>query len=237
LPPIKRLIANPAMRSYPSGRLKTGPWQMRALLWTIAALVAVLGFIGVLAWLNYDGPQLGRPIIIRPIIIMPKSVSTTQHPGASGDQEVSDSKIPPAPPGWNKTLSDLIAESKPGQHIGPPETEWARDYERSLLPPDVRFPRKGDIYEALEDMEIKYLTRWAAPFTGGGKAILKNGERIKVTNDPVELRPIGVYLEALDYPTLEERMVPSAERNSEKYRGFYFAVKTLDLNRRFRLIE
>jgi hypothetical protein len=150
---------------------------------------------------------------------------------------MSDGKTPSAPPGWNKTISDLIAESKPGQPVGPRELEWAREYERSLLPPDVRFPSKGDIYEALEDMEIDYLTSWAAPFTGSGRAILKKGERITVTHSPVDPRPIGVYLEAIDYSALEQRIVPCAERNSEKYRGFYFSLKTLDLNRRFRLIE
>ena len=150
---------------------------------------------------------------------------------------MSDGKIPPAPPGWNKTISDLIAEMELGVNVGPPEIEWARDYERSLLPPDVRFPMKGDVYEALEDTDINYLTSWAAPFTGGGKAILKKGERIKVTHGPLEPRPIGVNVEATDYTRLEERMVPSSERNHEKYRGFYFSVKTLDLNRRFKLIE
>jgi len=39
---------------------------MRALLWTIAALVAALGLVGFIAWLNYDSPQLGQPIRIAP---------------------------------------------------------------------------------------------------------------------------------------------------------------------------
>jgi len=54
--------------------VQSGPWRMRAFLWTIAALVAVLGFVGIVAWLNYDGPQLGRPIMIKP-----KSEITAQH--------------------------------------------------------------------------------------------------------------------------------------------------------------
>jgi hypothetical protein len=53
--------------------VQTGPWKTRALLWTVAALVAVLGFVGIIAWLKYDGPQLGRPIMI-----VPKGVSTIQ---------------------------------------------------------------------------------------------------------------------------------------------------------------
>jgi hypothetical protein len=74
-------------------------------------------------------------------------------------------------------------------------------------------------------------------FTGGGEAVLKKGERLKVTHGPFEPRPIGAYVEAIDYATLEERMVPSSDRNHDKYRGFYFYAKTLDLNRRFKLIE
>jgi hypothetical protein len=152
---------------------------------------------------------------------------------------MSNIKIPPAPPGWNKTISDLIAEMNSGlrKNVGSPEIDWARDYERGLLPTDAKFPKEDDVYEALEDMEIEFLTSWAAPYTGSGKAILKKGERIRAKGNSVDPRPIGAYLEAVDYPALEERMVPSSERNNGKYRGFYFFIKTLDLNRRFRLIE
>ena len=152
---------------------------------------------------------------------------------------MSNMKIPPAPPGWNKTISDLIAEMNSGlrKNVGSPEIDWARDYERGLLPPDAKFPKEDDVYEALEDMEIEFLTSWAAPYTGSGKAILKKGERIRAKGSSVDPRPIGAYLEAVDYPALEERMVPSSERKNGKYRGFYFFIKTLDLNRRFRLIE
>ncbi len=65
-------------------------------------------------------------------------------------------KIPPAPEGWNKTLADLDAEYRAGARVtlGSPEVDWAREYERSLLPADTRFPREGDVYEALEDFEL-----------------------------------------------------------------------------------
>ncbi len=52
---------------------------MRAFLWTIAALVAVLGFIGIVAWINDDGAQLGRPIRITP----KREITTQQSPEAS----------------------------------------------------------------------------------------------------------------------------------------------------------
>lgn len=73
-----------------------------------------------------------------------------------------------APPGWNKTLANLMKEVEEGRllGIGSPETDWARDYERSLLPQHVRFPQKGDIYEAHEDVPVQYMvSRAAAPVT------------------------------------------------------------------------
>src|SRR5262249_11590870 len=60
-------------------RLQTESWRMRAFLWTIAALVAVLGFVSVVAWLNHDGPQLGQPIRIAPT----RATTTQSSPAAS----------------------------------------------------------------------------------------------------------------------------------------------------------
>jgi hypothetical protein len=143
--------------------------------------------------------------------------------------------IPP-PPGWNKTISDLLDEMNAGVSKGfGPEWEWARDYERSLLPADIRFPRKGDTYEALHDIEVQYLTTWDAPYTGGGKAVLKQGDRINVDEEPID-RPISVPVVAINYSELGERIVPSSDRNNEKYSGFYLSVKTIDLNKHFKLI-
>src|SRR5580765_2993799 len=101
--------------------------------------------------------------------------------------------IPPAPLGWNKTCADLFDEMKRGERtsVGSPEVDWARDYERSQIPAGMRFPRKGDIYEALEDMTVHYMTSWAAPVTGGGDGVLKKGDRVIVDNDPTDPRPIS----------------------------------------------
>jgi hypothetical protein len=121
--------------------------------------------------------------------------------------------------------------------VGPPETEWARDYESSLLPADVRFPKKGDIYESLQDIKVNYLTSWRAAFTGGGEAVLKRGEKIKIDRDPIYSRPISVYAVAINYAEVEERIVPSSDRNAAKYDGFYFSIKTIDLNENFKLVS
>jgi hypothetical protein len=147
-------------------------------------------------------------------------------------------KSVPPPPGWNKTISDLIEEMNAGvsKGFGGAEWEWARDYERSLLPADIRYPRKGDTYEALQDIEVSYLTTWNAPYAGGGKAVLKQGDRIKVDHEPID-RPIAVSAAPINYYELEERIVPSSDRNNEKYSGFYLSVKTIDLNNHFKLMD
>ncbi len=70
------------------------------------------------------------------------------------------------PAGWNKRLADL----EPSDHgdgrpsITGEEFEWAREYERRLLRPWARFPRDGEVYEALDDVAVSFLTHWRAPF-------------------------------------------------------------------------
>jgi hypothetical protein len=147
--------------------------------------------------------------------------------------------VPPAPPGWNKTIAALCAETNRGERssVGSPELDWARDYERSQIPAGMRFPRKGDIYEALEDMDVHYMTSWAAPVTGGGEGKLKKGDRVRVDHEPVDDRAISIYATGVDYAALEERIVPSSDRSAPKYSGFYFSFKTVDLNRKFRLVH
>ena len=146
--------------------------------------------------------------------------------------------IPPAPPGWNKTVADLVSEMNSGlrKNIRGDEAEWARNYERTLLPEGLRFPRKGDIYEAIDDLEVDYLTSWFAPYTGGGRGTLMRGERIVVDSDPSDPTPLGVYAKPENYKEVEMRIVPEDERTHYKYGGFYFQVRTLDLNTKFRLV-
>lgn len=147
--------------------------------------------------------------------------------------------VPPAPPGWNKTIEDLCDEMARGERtsVGSPEADWARDYMRSQIPPGVRFPRKGDIYEALEDMAVDYMTSWSLPFTGGGEGMLKKGDQVVVDTEPVDARATSTYASAVAYDALEKRIVPDSERSAPKYSGFYFFFGTVDLNRKFRLVH
>jgi hypothetical protein len=146
---------------------------------------------------------------------------------------------PPAPAGWNKTVADLLEEARRGERgsVGSPEVDWARDYERSRIPLGTRFPRKGDIYEAIKDIDVHYMSAWAAPYTGDGQGILRAGDRVLVYQDPLYREPVVVYAKAIDYARIEERMVPAAVRVDSNYSGFYFCFKTVDLNSLFKLIH
>ncbi|MEW5736501.1 MAG: hypothetical protein AB1921_16775 [Thermodesulfobacteriota bacterium] len=143
------------------------------------------------------------------------------------------------PADWNLTLEALIAEMEAGKRksIGNSEMRWALDYEQSLLPQGIRFPQKGDLYESKKNQTIQFLTAWAAPFTGGGEAELRKGERIWVHSAPRGEKPLSTYALPVEYGKLESRMVPGLERKAPKYTGFYLSIKTTDLNENFELIE
>lgn len=143
--------------------------------------------------------------------------------------------LPPRPADWALTLDDLMAEAKAGKRrrIGQPELQWARDYERSLLPAGIRWPRVGDVFAARADMEVEYITAWAGPFSGGGKGLLRAGERLRVTSVGEGEPPLGAFLQAEDYAVLEARMVPATTRQAGKYGGFHFWFTTRELVARF----
>ena len=79
------------------------------------------------------------------------------------------------PAGWRKTIRDL-----PDRLPAPEEWEWARTFERTELRKWARFPLDGDIFEAVHDTPVEYLTHWKAPFTGGGTGVLPAGTKFRV---------------------------------------------------------
>ena len=112
------------------------------------------------------------------------------------------------PVGWTKTLAELMAECKEQRRsIGPSETDWTRAYERSLLCKWVQFPMDGDIYEALDETPVNFLTHWAAPFTGGGSGILPKGTQVRVEVFSIEPEPIAVCAQPLEREAIEARLV------------------------------
>ncbi|MBB2147160.1 hypothetical protein GM921_16795 [Pedobacter sp. LMG 31464] len=146
--------------------------------------------------------------------------------------DLSNHKIPA---GWYLTVSDLHEELRSGKRIqfGESELTWAREYERSLIPENYRFPRKGDLYQAKFDQEIDYITDWSAPYSGGGKAKIYVGEKFWVHTNPSDKKPIGAYLIPVNYKDLEERIIPFDDRTAFKYNGYYFYVRTNLINENF----
>lgn len=136
------------------------------------------------------------------------------------------------PPGWNKTLDDLMAEKRT---VGGDEIEWAREYERAQLRSWVRFPRDGEVFEAQSDLRLDYITHWAAPFSGGGSCTISKGTRVRVAVPAFDPQPVGVYAAPLD-AALEKEIVPEEERAAAKYGGFSLFVKTAQLNKDFRQV-
>lgn len=155
-------------------------------------------------------------------------------------EEPSQEEVSKEPPGdWNLTVSDLMDELIQGKRdsIGSQERIWALDYERSLLPSDIRFPKKGDVYESLEDQNIHFFIAYSAPFTGEGEGVLLKGDKIWIHSDLVEDNPMGEYAIPVNYKELERRLVASEQRDSFRYDGFYFYFTAVDLNEKFRLVE
>src|SRR5580658_9689466 len=106
------------------------------------------------------------------------------------------------PFGWTKTTHDLSLD----RLWSPDELRWAHEYERSLLREWARFPKSGDVYEALRDIRVKYLTHWRTPFTGGGFGILRRSTRVEVEVFEFNTEPVLVRVEPLN-PALVEKQL------------------------------
>jgi hypothetical protein len=134
-------------------------------------------------------------------------------------------------------MEELLAEMSAGKRsiITDEEGRLAVAFERSQLHKDVRFPKEGEIYEAIADVEITFLTHYSAPFTGGAKTVLPKGERVRVTCANGE-RPIGVHCTPLRYDELHPLIVSDQERARAEYNGYSFSIKIIQLEREFRIV-
>jgi len=136
------------------------------------------------------------------------------------------------PAGWNRCMTHL----QPNEFLTltAEELEWAREYETRQLKEWARFPSHGEVYEALHDVQVRFVTHWRAPFTGGGSGLLPAGSRVRVEVYFTQ-EPISVYAQALD-PNLETMLVPMEDRSAPKYGGYSLSITTEQLNRDFSLL-
>lgn len=83
--------------------------------------------------------------------------------------------------------------------------------------------RKGERYRALSPLEVVAMTSWAAPFTGGGDAILPAGEEFVIASDP-PASATAVYCNPVRYDELHAHFVAENEREDSKYRGYHLCI-------------
>jgi hypothetical protein len=138
------------------------------------------------------------------------------------------------PKNWNKTTKELFSEDR---DLSDKEIRWAIAYEREMIRDKVRFPINGEIYEAIEDVTMEYITHWKVPMTCDGEFILKKNTRIKIVIVDEDPEPISVYADAVEYEELEKEIIPDEIRNDERYNGFSLGIDTIDLNKYFKLIQ
>lgn len=142
------------------------------------------------------------------------------------------------PPGWDKTHGDLVAEMQSGKRasIVRAEMEWATQYEQGLLPPDIRFPKVGEIYEALQATDVQFEIYFAAPVTNSGNGRLFKGERVKIKYIMPQDRPIRALADPVRHREIEKRFL-SEEQRKPPYSHFYIVCTTVELNAGFRRVR
>lgn len=128
-----------------------------------------------------------------------------------------------------------MAEMKSGKRpsIGRAELDWATQYEQSVLPPDIRFPKVGEIYEAVQDTDVQFEIYFSAPITNSGSGRLLKGERLKIRLVSPLDKPIWAFADPIRYRAVEERFVPKAQREPP-YSHFTVVFKTVALIACFR---
>jgi hypothetical protein len=94
----------------------------------------------------------------------------------------------PRPPEWRKTLQDLDAEKR---NLSGEEIEWARDFEREQLRAWARFPKDGEVFEALHDVKVSRIVH-SGPTARGGDTALPKGTRVRVWVPQGVAEPVGV---------------------------------------------
>ena len=118
-------------------------------------------------------------------------------------------------PKWNKTTDDIDCNDF---------VRWAQDYERSLLPRDIIFPRTGQIWEAVCDCEVNFIGRIPRTILPGGRARLKQGERVRILtlDNP---KPLQVFFQPVHYHELQERIVPEYIRSWPGYEHYVLCLR------------
>jgi len=135
-----------------------------------------------------------------------------------------------------KTVEELFDEVKKGKTVNGKPMENARKLSKAVLPIGLFYPKGGEVYEAIQDIQISYLTHFMAPFTGGDKAKLLKGERVIVSKSN-QAKPLGYYCYPINDNEIEHRIISDSDKNDPAYNGFSLSIDTKSLNSYFKQVE
>jgi O-acetyl-ADP-ribose deacetylase (regulator of RNase III) len=137
-----------------------------------------------------------------------------------------------------KTIEELFAELKVGRRssINEKELDKGRKLSKALMPKGLFYPIGGEVFEAIQDVEISYLTHFMAPYTGGDKGKLLKGERV-IISKPNQDKPLGYYCYPINADEIEDRIIQYSDKDDPAYNGFSLSIDTKLLNKDFKQIE
>jgi hypothetical protein len=128
----------------------------------------------------------------------------------------------------DKYLESLPVESEPG--VWRVNTRLRPDWKTFCTSRRVDRPvKKGERFQVIEDCEVRVMTHWRAPFTGGHKSQIPAGTVLVADMDQGTNAP-GFYLVPEDYEHFQAGLVPHEERTSEKYDGYSLSFQLDDID-------
>ncbi len=96
-------------------------------------------------------------------------------------------------------------------------------------------PTGGDRYRSIRDVEVRGLSRFRNPSSGGFKATLPRGEIVTVKRDPPP-QAKAVYALPERYEDLEQLLVPPEDLASKAYDGYSLVIRFEELDRDFEFL-
>jgi hypothetical protein len=84
-----------------------------------------------------------------------------------------------------RTVDELFDDVKKGKTVSGKAMDKARKLSKALMPTGLFYPKGGEVFEAIQDTQISYLTHFMAPYTGGDKTKILKGERVIVSKPSV----------------------------------------------------
>ena len=99
------------------------------------------------------------------------------------------------------------------------------------------FPRKGQIWEAIDvcDAQIQYL--FTAPITFSGSGKLAASEQVRVMTETTDPEPAIVSFLPARFYELHDSLVPLDIRETPRYKEYMLSVETGYFYAHFRLIK